>query len=127
MKWLSCIQGCPKGILDIVNSKACRGAIMFNDELSVAQCRDLVQQLSQCTFPFQCAHGRPSIVPLTILEQPTLSTAKSSSGGSWQNDAERPELWRYDGEYGEQATGRKRGLRSSRVGSERWDVWMRKK
>ncbi|KAF9287113.1 DNA mismatch repair protein [Mortierella antarctica] len=65
--WLRCIRGCPRGILDIVNSKACRGAIMFNDELTLAQCKQVIQNLGQCTFPFQCAHGRPSIVPLTAI------------------------------------------------------------
>ncbi|KAG0368069.1 DNA mismatch repair protein [Gamsiella multidivaricata] len=67
--WLRCIRGCPRGILDIVNSKACRGAIMFNDKLSLAQCEGVVRSLAECKFPFQCAHGRPSIVPLTILDQ----------------------------------------------------------
>jgi len=42
---------------------------MFNDALSLHQCQDLVQNMAQCAFPFQCAHGRPSIVPLTLLNQ----------------------------------------------------------
>ncbi|KAG2392386.1 hypothetical protein C9374_012638 [Naegleria lovaniensis] len=50
----------PKRIHEIMNSKACRGAIMFGDALSNEQCRELIQKLSQCTLPFQCAHGRPS-------------------------------------------------------------------
>lgn len=40
---------------------------MFNDPLSVEQCLDLVQRLAACAFPFQCAHGRPSMVPLVHL------------------------------------------------------------
>lgn len=40
---------------------------MFNDELTLAQCKQVIQNLGQCTFPFQCAHGRPSIVPLTAI------------------------------------------------------------
>lgn len=98
---------------------------MFNDELSVDQCRDLVQQLSQCTFPFQCAHGRPSIVPLTILERPEFGTTKESKGGTQQGGLDRPVLWKYDGQHGEQTPGRTRGLRSSRAGAERWIAWMR--
>lgn len=31
---------------------------MFNDSLSMSQCKDLVKQLSETAFPFQCAHGR---------------------------------------------------------------------
>lgn len=40
---------------------------MFNDELSQSECGQLVQRLSRCAFPFQCAHGRPSMVPLVDL------------------------------------------------------------
>jgi DNA mismatch repair protein MLH3 len=78
--WLKAVRRCPRGLLDLINSKACRGksvidsqldylldeitvwsvlgAIMFNDSLSVAQCETLVKQLSKTVFPFQCAHGR---------------------------------------------------------------------
>jgi DNA mismatch repair protein MLH3 len=37
---------------------------MFGDELSFQECCTLVKSLAECDFPFQCAHGRPSIVPL---------------------------------------------------------------
>lgn len=37
---------------------------MFNDVLSTEECRLLVDRLAVCAFPFQCAHGRPSMVPL---------------------------------------------------------------
>lgn len=37
---------------------------MFNDVLSMTECEALVRRLGQCSFPFQCAHGRPSMVPL---------------------------------------------------------------
>jgi DNA mismatch repair protein MLH3 len=40
---------------------------MFNDVLTVQECKDLVRQLVSCAFPFQCAHGRPSMVPLVDL------------------------------------------------------------
>jgi len=62
--WLKALRWCPRELLDLVNSKACRGAIMFNDSLTVVQCERLVRQLSETAFPFQCAHGRPSLVPL---------------------------------------------------------------
>lgn len=63
-RWLSRLHGCPRGILDMINSRACRSAIMFNDVLSHQECQDLLSRLSTCAFPFQCAHGRPSVVPL---------------------------------------------------------------
>ena len=65
--WLRCVRNCPQGILDLIYSRACRGAIMFNDELSLERCQELTRQLSECLFPFQCAHGRPSMVPLVGL------------------------------------------------------------
>ncbi|TQS35703.1 hypothetical protein Golomagni_03869 [Golovinomyces magnicellulatus] len=65
--WLHRIHTCPDGILELLNSRACRSAIMFNDELSREQCQNLVRQLSECSFPFQCAHGRPSMVPIVNL------------------------------------------------------------
>ncbi|KAF9975109.1 DNA mismatch repair protein [Actinomortierella ambigua] len=67
--WVQCMRGCPRAILDILYSKACRGAIMFSDVLRKDECQDLVRDLGQCAFPFQCAHGRPSAVPLAILDQ----------------------------------------------------------
>ncbi len=65
--WLSRLHGCPRGILDMINSRACRGAVMFNDELSRAECASLLARLAGCALPFQCAHGRPSMVPLLDL------------------------------------------------------------
>ncbi|TVY45541.1 DNA mismatch repair protein [Lachnellula subtilissima] len=65
--WLHRIHNCPKGIIDMLNSRACRSAIMFNDELSTEQCKLLVRKLAGCMFPFQCAHGRPSLIPLVNL------------------------------------------------------------
>jgi DNA mismatch repair protein MLH3 len=65
--WVSKIRTCPQGIIDMLNSRACRSAIMFNDELSKEQCEAIVCRLADCAFPFQCAHGRPSLVPLVDL------------------------------------------------------------
>ncbi|KAJ3181338.1 DNA mismatch repair protein [Gaertneriomyces sp. JEL0708] len=59
--------GPPKGILEILKSKACRTAIMFGDMLSKEECEQLISNLKSCKFPFQCAHGRPSMVPLFDL------------------------------------------------------------
>ncbi|KAK4998975.1 DNA mismatch repair protein [Elasticomyces elasticus] len=62
--WLKRIHSCPRGILDLINSRACRSAVMFNDELTRRQCEDLLSKLADCAFPFTCAHGRVSMVPL---------------------------------------------------------------
>ena len=58
---------CPQGLLDMLNSRACRSAIMFNDELTKEECQTLIRRLGSCAFPFQCAHGRPSMVPLVDM------------------------------------------------------------
>ena len=64
----------PLAITRILNSKACRGAIMFGEELSHDQCVHLLQRLSYTKLPFQCAHGRPSMVPLVTLIDNTKTT-----------------------------------------------------
>jgi len=84
---------CPSGILKILNGKACRGftfffkafwklyfhsiagsflsylgAIKFGDPLSLEKCQEVIKELSECDFPFQCAHGRPSMIPIVQLD-----------------------------------------------------------
>ena len=44
------------------------GAIKFGDKLTVEKCEELLNQLSKCKAPFQCAHGRPSLAPIIELE-----------------------------------------------------------
>ncbi|KAE8321678.1 hypothetical protein BDV39DRAFT_185383 [Aspergillus sergii] len=63
-RWAEQLDICPRGIIELLNSRACRTAIMFNDELTIGECQSLVQNLARCVFPFQCAHGRPSMIPL---------------------------------------------------------------
>lgn len=66
-QWTLALRHLPPRLLDLFRSKACRGAIMFNDPLNPEQCRRLVDQLARTTFPFQCAHGRQGLVPLCSL------------------------------------------------------------
>lgn len=65
--WVQKMNGCPQGIVDLLNSRACRTAIMFNDPLDIGECEALLARLAHCAFPFQCAHGRPSMVPILDL------------------------------------------------------------
>ena len=65
--WINRIRTCPPGILNMLNSRACRSAIMFNDELTLEECEVLTRRLAQCSFPFQCAHGRPTMIPLVDI------------------------------------------------------------
>ncbi|RHX97925.1 hypothetical protein DYB36_002809 [Aphanomyces astaci] len=59
----------PPAITRFLHSRACRSAIMFGDPLTREECQTLIRQLSTCRLPFQCAHGRPSIVPLVQLTE----------------------------------------------------------
>lgn len=93
--WVQKMNGCPRGILDLLNSRACRGAIMFNDPLSIQECETLVTRLSRCAFPFQCAHGRPSMIPILDLRpQPGTELSLSDAGvmGPGLNEPDDNEL-----------------------------------
>lgn len=65
--WWSSLQAVPTILIDLINSKACRSAIMFGKKLTVNECEQMIKELSKCKSPFQCAHGRPSIVPICEL------------------------------------------------------------
>lgn len=70
-KYLNCI---PNFFLDFFASKACRSAIMFGDSLNKNECIILIKSLIKCHLPFQCAHGRPSVIPLTIIQDKISET-----------------------------------------------------
>ena len=70
--WLKRIGYCPRGIVDMIHSRACRSAVMFNDDLGRDECKELLRKVAECAFPFQCAHGRPTMVPLASLGNITV-------------------------------------------------------
>lgn len=57
----------PRPVVDALATTACHGAVRFGDCLTHEQCCAIVRGLGDCELPFNCAHGRPSIVPLVIL------------------------------------------------------------
>ncbi|KAK6524648.1 DNA mismatch repair protein [Arthrobotrys megalospora] len=65
--WIKRMVGATRGLSDVISSRACRSAIMFNDSLTLDECKELIGRLAECDFPFQCAHGRPSMVPVVDL------------------------------------------------------------
>jgi DNA mismatch repair protein MLH3 len=87
-EWLTKISTCPKGLIEMLNSRACRTAIMFNDELSMEECKALVKRLAKCSFPFQCAHGRPSMVVLGELGPVDAGEEQLLGPGTVQEDVE---------------------------------------
>ncbi|KAJ4421288.1 DNA mismatch repair protein [Gnomoniopsis sp. IMI 355080] len=40
--WVSLFHACPPGIVDLINSRSCRSAIMFNDTLTLDECVNLL-------------------------------------------------------------------------------------
>ncbi|KAI8177034.1 hypothetical protein K4K52_001654 [Colletotrichum sp. SAR 10_76] len=69
--WVSNFHGCPQGILDLLHSRSCRSAIMFNDVLSKDECKDLT---SETHFAGQ-QHSR-AVAPARATA-PKLPTAAS--------------------------------------------------
>lgn len=76
--WILKLGRCPSRLVEIVNSRACRSAIMFNDPLDRKACSELVGRLANCVFPFQCAHGRPSMTVLAQLSEVCMSETRDS-------------------------------------------------
>ncbi|NXC15203.1 MLH3 protein, partial [Corythaeola cristata] len=58
----------PLTFLKVLASQACHGAIKFNERLTLEESCRLIEALSSCQLPFQCAHGRPSMMPLADLD-----------------------------------------------------------
>ncbi|KAI5818817.1 hypothetical protein BZA77DRAFT_277344 [Pyronema omphalodes] len=86
--WVEMLSKIPKSLVEIVNSRACRGAVMFNDPLSLEECRELVKRLAGCRWPFMCAHGRVSMRPLVELPEVQVRDRGSFRRGfnSWKDN-----------------------------------------
>lgn len=67
VSWSQKARSCPILILDLLKTAACKGAITFGDALSPQECKVLISKLAECRYPFQCAHGRPSAIPIARL------------------------------------------------------------
>ncbi|XP_066255155.1 DNA mismatch repair protein Mlh3-like [Euwallacea similis] len=67
----------PQVLQTVISMKACRGAIKFGHVLTDKDCCKLLDDLSKCSLPFQCAHGRPTLAPLlSICKVPSLKVKK---------------------------------------------------
>ncbi|KNC49837.1 uncharacterized protein AMSG_06120 [Thecamonas trahens ATCC 50062] len=61
----------PRLITHALHSAACHSAVRFGDELDVGQQQAILDDLIECELPFQCAHGRPTMVPLWTAARPS--------------------------------------------------------
>lgn len=59
----------PKPVRDALASRACKGAIKFNESISEERRETLRSSLAQCRLPMHCAHGRPTSAPLANLQR----------------------------------------------------------
>ena len=81
----------PPGVVRVLNSRACRGAVMFGDRLLPAQCQALLDALKATQLCFSCAHGRPTTVPLVdlaLLRRAMALRQRAGGGGSCGAQAE---------------------------------------
>jgi DNA mismatch repair protein MutL len=53
---------------EIIYSMACKGSVKANEELSIKQLYDLVDELFKTDQPYSCAHGRPTALKFTQHE-----------------------------------------------------------
>ena len=47
---------------------ACKAAVKAHDELTPAECKNLLKQMGECELPYCCPHGRPTIIHLSLQE-----------------------------------------------------------
>lgn len=58
----------PQLILEKVASMSCKAAVKGNEKLSVAEMEELVDELLTLDNPYNCPHGRPTIISMTKYE-----------------------------------------------------------
>ena len=58
----------PELILEKVASMSCKAAVKGNDELSYAEMDALIEELLTLDNPYNCPHGRPTIISMSRYE-----------------------------------------------------------
>ncbi|MBD3330676.1 DNA mismatch repair endonuclease MutL [Candidatus Peregrinibacteria bacterium] len=53
---------------EIINYMACRSAIKFGQNLTLAEMQKLLNDLNKLKTPYTCPHGRPTMISLTLDE-----------------------------------------------------------
>lgn len=66
--WFNLSLQLPNFLIEIINRNACRSSIMFGDKLNEHEMQYLINNLQRCHLPFQCAHGRPVILPIATTK-----------------------------------------------------------
>lgn len=50
---------------DVIASKACKASIKFNHHLSNMEMMQVIRNLSECSEPYHCPHGRPTLIKIS--------------------------------------------------------------
>ena len=60
-----------EALFEVLASEACHSAVRAGDRLEPEEIRSITEQLFQCTHPWNCPHGRPTVVrvPESRLEE----------------------------------------------------------
>ena len=126
-EWLRRLPSCPRSLVDLINSRACRSAVMFNDELSAEECRQLISRLAKCHFPFQCAHGRKSMVPLVVTAGSGMeyNTGHSNSNGNENSIGSQENLVAGNNIPSHETSGYIfGGSQNNHISVKTWEEWM---
>lgn len=62
------IKGMPQIIREKIASMACKAAVKGNHSLSLAEADRLIEQLLELDNPYNCPHGRPTIITMSKYE-----------------------------------------------------------
>ena len=62
----------PKGKQELIYEKmasmACKAAVKGNNRMSVAEVKELLKEMMTLDNPYNCPHGRPTIISMTKYE-----------------------------------------------------------
>ena len=61
-------NGAPDMILEKVASMSCKAAVKGNQRLSRLEIEHLIEELLSLENPYNCPHGRPTIISMTKYE-----------------------------------------------------------
>jgi DNA mismatch repair protein MutL len=61
---------------EIIYALACKSSIRANDELSMSEIYELLDELFRCSQSYACAHGRPTIIKFTLNDLEKLFRRK---------------------------------------------------
>ena len=62
------VRGVPQTIREKIASMACKAAVKGNHSLTYEEADKLIEQLLELENPYNCPHGRPTIISMSKYE-----------------------------------------------------------